>query len=314
MTEETIAWLQGANGRSLLMIIHIAGMMLAACAAAIGYGIGVRLLYRPGPRPGRVLTRLIHGGVVVGIVLLWLSGGGLAAGSIVADERPAQMAFKLGVVAILSMSVWAEQVIVLPLMYSRRRPLAAGLGWGELIGAIVVVSVSVSCWMMLVANSVGQSLQAIAHDRLFGFLGGAVGLLSIVGFLLAVVVRMRTPKARPASVKKAPRGRRKRLQAAPPPTLAQVNGGAGRTPDVRPLPSPVQASPPRVVAPQPVQALLGYRLRQSNVSEQQHLRDKLAQEWSRCTQARAARRKWTEGQAQVQADERLVHDWLRRLG
>ena len=43
MTEETIAWLQGANGRSLLMIVHIAGMMLAACAAVIGYGIGVRL-------------------------------------------------------------------------------------------------------------------------------------------------------------------------------------------------------------------------------------------------------------------------------
>ena len=105
MTNDTIAWLQTVDWRAVLTMTHIAAMILAFSAAIAGHAMGARFLYVRGPRPARGLVGLIHGGVVTGLVLLWLSGGALAVDSIMAAQSLADMTFKLCVAAILSLCV-----------------------------------------------------------------------------------------------------------------------------------------------------------------------------------------------------------------
>jgi len=354
MTEEIIAWLRGMDWQTVLATTHIAGMVLVICAAVAGYTMGVRLLFLRGPRPARALVGLLHNSVVLGLVIVWCSGGGLLfAYDALADPQapwPAALTFKLTTVALLSFSIWLGRVFVLPLARSRRRPLAASLGWGELVGVSFVASTSISCWMLLLATVFSAEMQVLPVERLFGFLAGAVVLLAVACLALAACVRALTPRRRPDVPTHTASRRRQRQPVVRSKSGPELNLGSGVTstgganqaaemtgltvhalnalqsrplqqstivPHARPVPQQPAAPIPRA------SASLGNRMHPpQNQQPAQQLRDKVAQEWSRNARPQVPRPRWTPAAATAaattaaaaaaEADERLLHKWLRR--
>lgn len=234
MTEDTIAWLQSAHGHGLLAMIHMGGMAFAAGAAVLGYGIAALLLYGRGRQPAPIVINILHGLIAISLVVLWLTGGALVVGRMSLTELPTIMVFKLGVAALLSFSVWAEHAMTRPWLLSARRPLAANLGWGQLIGIATIGGLSLSCWAMLIAGKYLPELQALPLNHAFALLGLAVGLIAAGCLALACVTRARqshaqSPKTRPSgrsrtAQKKRQDGRRRQpataRQSMPQPTGA----------------------------------------------------------------------------------------------
>ncbi|MFY0611294.1 MAG: hypothetical protein JXQ99_07205 [Hyphomicrobiaceae bacterium] len=362
MSEETVAWLIGVHWHTVLTTGHVAGMILVICAAVAGYAMGAPVLFLRGRRPARALVGLVHNSVVVGLLLVWCSGGGLLLVKNMIGPQAvwtAALSFKLTAVGLLSLSVWLVRVFVLPLAYSRPRPLAVHLDWAALVGVSLVASVSMSCWIILVATALSAEMQALPVERLFGFLVGLIFLFEVACLALVAGVRILTPQRRPDVTARTASRRHRQLDvrpgldarhnSAPPgrsmrtseqastqqPTLTGLTQHAINAMQARPLPQRMMVPQSRSVQPPPEQQRpamprqpapsLSYRLRQSHYQDPaQHLRDKVAQEWSRNARPAAPRPRWTQAAAaaaqaaavaaarESEADDWLLQKWLRR--
>ena len=363
MTAETVAWLWRLDWQTVLTICHVVGIVFVVCAATAGFATGASILFIGGQRPGRMLTGTLHNSIAFGLVLIWCSGGGLLAiKNMLGPDLvwPDALTFKLVVVTLFSLSVWLVRVLVLPLARARQQPLATDLGWGALSGVAFVASVSMSCWIILVAMALSTELQALPVERLYVFLAGLVGLFMGACLLLAAGVRMLTPQRRePAPARKASR-RRRQLDVRPAvnapaeqaprqrpsrqpngaslqePILTGLTEHAVKAMQARPMPQPIIApqvrrAPQQPVAPHPVTPLqpvpsLSNRLCQLHYQDPaRQLRDKVAQEWSRNarppgqqrqrwapTAAAAAKAAAAAAARESEADDWLLHKWLRR--
>lgn len=371
MSEETVAWLIGVDWHTVLTTGHVAGMVLVICAAAAGYAMGARILLLSGRRPSRALVGLAHNSIVVGLLLVWCSGGGLLlVKNMIGPQAvwPVVFSFKITVAILLSASVWLVRVCVLPLACDRPRPLAAHLGWGALVGVSLVASASISCWIILVAVALSAEMQVLPVERMYGFLAGLIVLFAGACLTLAAGVRILTRQRRPdVTAQTAPRRYRQLdvrpgldvgRNSAPPgrskptleavstrePTLTGLTQHAINAMQARPMPQrtvvpqarsthqQVQQHDQQPLYPQQRPAAsrqsapsLSYRLHQSYVQDPaQHLRDKVAQEWSRNARPAAPRPRWTQAAAaaaqaaavaaarEAEADDWLLQKWLRR--
>lgn len=332
MSQDTLAWVQGAEGRGILMALHIAGMMLLSCSIIGSFVMAVRMLFWRGPRPGHTFVGLVHGSLALALVVVWASGGGLVLGGDVLNQWPDQLTVKLGVAGALTMSIWIAHVVVPPLLHSRRRPLVDALGWRGQLALIVTQSVSLSCWAMLIAYSFSEVARGMALVHALLLPGGVAAALAIVWLLVAFAARSARAEARPRGMGRA-KGRRRapaeppaqprflrqqptaqpvlrevvhvepppmvvRAVAHPPPAEAQVR---------QVVPMPV-AAPPPVAAPQPMPVVQHAQV--SPAEELQQLRDKLAEEWFRC--ARMPEDHPAATDIPPAERQRLVQDWLRR--
>ncbi|MGI9475856.1 MAG: hypothetical protein ACR2PI_04070 [Hyphomicrobiaceae bacterium] len=331
MTAETVAWLWRMDWQTILMVCHVVGIVLVVCAATAGYAAGASILFVGGQQPGRMLVGFVHNSIAFGLVLVWCSGGGLLMIKNMLGPHaiwPDALTFKLIIVATFSLSVWLVRVLVLPMARVRQQPLAADLGWGALVGIAFVASVSMSCWIILVAMALSTEVQALPIERLYGFLAGLVALFMGACLLLAAGIRLLTPRRQPQTpVRTANRRRRQRdgrpgsdatskkvpRQRSNPqpngaslqePVLTGLTEHAVKAMQARPVPLPINApqvrrASPHSVAPHPVTqqqpvSSLSNRLCQLHYEDPaRQLRDKVAREWSRNTRPPESRPRWT---------------------
>lgn len=307
MTAELMAWLQDSNWQSLLVPGHISGMMLGAFAALAGVMLGARVLFLRARRPARAMLRLIHGGVVLGLVLLWASGAGLlhVKGALAPADWPTALAFKIGVLALLSLCVSVTRRSVLPLVQDRLRPVAADLSLREVLGVSCLSAFSTACWIMLVATGLSAPMRDLSLVHLSGMLAAIAVLLALCCLVLSVVVRRRVlARASSAAAREAASHRpfaEAEAVSAPVRMPEPVRAGVTQAPE----PAVVLMPPPRPAAAEAVQwsgdtvASAGRMCEVLPPDAHAHLRERLAQEWSRGEDARNARRQWVASAAAV---------------
>lgn len=327
MSQDTLAWVQGAEGRGILIALHIAGMMLLSCSVIGSFLMAGRMLFWRGPRPGRTFLGLVHGSLAVALAGLWASGGGLVIGGNALADWPDQLTLKLAVAGALTLSLWVAHVVVLPLLHSRRRPLVDALGWRALLAVIVTQTVLLSCWAMLIAHSFSDAVRGMPLARASALLGGVVAALAVAWLLVAVIARATRAQAGARGERKS-KGRRRHsptrrlaqprvLQqpSAPQPELreAPYEAQAPRLfrSDTNPAPGQGQVVAMPAPAPQAVPASAAHRAHVSAAAELQQLRDKLATEWFRGARSPAGGSNPAAGFPPAER-QRPVQDWLRR--
>lgn len=327
MSEDTLAWVQGAEGRSILTALHIAGMMLLSCSIIGSFVMTGRMLFWRGPRPGRTVVGVVHVSLAVALAVLWVSGAGLVVGRDVLVEWPDQLTVKLAGAGVLTMGVWIAHVVVPPLLHSRRRPLVDALGWRGLFAAIAIQSVSLSCWATLIAYSFSDVVRGMPVTHVLALAGGIATALAVAWLVIAGFARSARHEVDPRGARRTKA--RRRAPTEPPaqplvlrqpptpqpplhegPRAAPAIGAGASTPPPRGQVRQAVPLPPAALQSAPVPAPTVHRAPVSPAQELQQLRAKLAQEWFRSAPAPDVHNS-PAGLPHAER-QRLIQDWLRR--
>ncbi len=272
---EAYNWLaaQPIDWRSVLVVSHYVGLVLALGAALAGDGLGLVVLFFGGEKPPRRALNRIHRTVVGGLCLIWASGLVLLFQKFALDQLPAKIIFKLTVATLLCLNSLMIRDVLMPLSQRVRRPIAPRLSINRAFAVSVIGSISIASWVSLAAVAFMAPLQALPLQTLFAnYIGFVAGLTTLSLILIGGMRLLASPPDGGAK-------RRKKNQQPP---------AGGPRPPAMPSPTvhaPAGAAPQLFVSDQPsAHDRLTQRLRQSlaaqrsNDNSEGHVRERLERE------------------------------------
>jgi len=177
-----------------LKFLHILALCMGLGGAIFANLLGLRLLLstREGALDGVFFH--IHDFVLIGLVVLWASGLGLAVLRFNLSDVPLKVLAKIALVSILTMNSARIRERILPLVRCRHRPLIMHLPPGCLDDVVLLGSISFTCWfsaLMLAKFTILQQLPAVKVVGLVIFFWGVSGIALYAIFTVARIAMRR---------------------------------------------------------------------------------------------------------------------------
>ena len=173
--------LSAADYTNGLYFIHIVGLVAGAGGAALGYVLGLALLFLPDRGSLDIFLHRVHVLVSIGLGLLWVTGLALAFLKFPIAALPVKVIMKLVLASVLVVDAFMIGRLLLPMAHTGRSPLVAELSWRDVFNTVFYCSISVASWsaiLLLVSFSSLQQLPASSMSLMVVSLWG-ISVLAI---------------------------------------------------------------------------------------------------------------------------------------